>query len=278
MRRCFTLCTFILFLLSACAVENNKQENLVASAFGNKLYSSELENLFTSELSASDSSSLIKKYIDNWLMQEILYNEAQKKIKTEDKIEQLVESYKKSLYINELEKVQLASQLDTLISVAELDTFYSQHKQDFLIDEEIVRILFVKVPEEFDNEKFGTLWKTENLPALKVFVNAIEGIHLLNIDRWYYLSEIKNLTPSALINKINFDKTESYSLTQDGSRFLLRVLDYTKANEVAPKSFAMEKIKLRLLHDRSTNLLNKWKKELFQNNIQSKSITIPINE
>jgi len=97
MRRCFTLCTFILF------------------------------------------------YIDNWLMQEILYNEAQKKIKTEDKIEQLVESYKKSLYINELEKVQLASQLDTLISVAELDTFYSQHKQDFLIDEEIVRIQRLKI-------------------------------------------------------------------------------------------------------------------------------------
>ena len=198
-----------------------------------------------------DSSTILKKHVDKWLLQEILFHEAKAKVETEDRIEQLVENYKKSLYINELEKLELVTQLDTLISRAELDTFYSQHKEDFLLDEEIVRLLFAKVPETLDNDNLQTLWKTENLPALKVFVKEAGGLQFLDLKSWYYLSEMRNLIPAELIAKVNFDKTEAYSLRADGQVFLLKILDYTDANEIAPKSFALEKIKLRLLRDRS---------------------------
>jgi len=266
--------SFCLILASACTLEKQTNEDIVASAFGNRLYHSDLDELRTASLSQADSSSIIKKYVDNWLMQEILYNEAKNKVGVEKNIDRLVERYKKSLYIHELEKLQLAELLDTTISSAALDTFYSQHKKDFLLDEGITKLLFVKVPESMDNEKLKILWKTENIPALKVFVQAVDGIQLLELDQWHYISEINNLSPTALLDKVNFSKRESYSLTQDGSKFLIKILDYVKPNEIAPKSFAIDKIKLRMLHDRSTNLLNKWKKDLYQNNIQSKNIII----
>jgi len=263
-----------LMIFSACNLDKQKPEDLVASAFGNKLYKNQLESVGSKHLSAADSISAVQRQIDNWLMQEILYNESKRNLKPKDKIERLVESYKKSLYIHELEKIQLTESLDTMITLAELDTFYNQHKKDFLLDEGIAKLLFVKLPDSLDNENLETLWKTENLPALKTFVKANNGIQLLDLDKWYYLSEIVNLSPSELVDKIDFDKTESYSLTKDGAKFLIRILDYADKKEIAPKSFAYNKIKLRLLHDRSTNLLNKWKKDLYQNNIQSKNIII----
>ncbi len=268
----FTTCAMV--FCSACNIESQKPEDLLASAYGNKLYKSDLGELITSEMTVHDSSSILKKHVDKWLLQEILFHEAKAQVGTEDRIEQLVENYKKSLYIHELEKTQLAAQLDTLITRAELDTFYNQRKEDFLLDEEIVRLLFVKVPEAYDNENLKTLWKTENLPALSVFIKEVGGLQFLNLENWYYLSEMRNLIPAELLAKVNFSKTEAYSLSQDGYRFLIKILDHTDNNEIAPKSFALEKIKLRLLHDRSSGLLKKWKKDLYQNNIQSKNITI----
>jgi len=265
---------FLITVTLSCDIDQAGDDEVLATAFGNKLFKQDILPFRSTKLNPVDSQSMISRQIDSWLMEEMLYKESKSKVNSKKSIDKLVANYRKSLFIHELEKLQLAANLDTTITAAELDTFYAHHKADFQLDEAIVKLLFAKVPEGYNNEELKTLWQTENLPALQVYVQARNGLELLEPEKWHYLSEISNIAPLELIDQIDFTKKETYSITDKGQHFLIKVLDYVKPTELAPKSFALPYIKERLLRDRSKNLLNSWKKELFQNNIKSKDISI----
>lgn len=274
LRRTFS---FIIVISCLCFSCNQLQVNdsaVVASAYGNKLHMNQVAGLSKSNLSKSDSTSIIARKVDSWMMEEILYNEAKNNISNSAELDALVESYRKSVYIHKYEEMQLAENMNSLVTESEIDTFYKKHNEEYLLDESITKVLFVKVPEEMHNDKLKSLWKTENLLALKSFVRAVAGVAFLDLDKWHDHSELKQLMPDELMNKINFSKKESYSLTKNGHHFMIRILDHVKANQEAPKSFALPKIRQRLMHDRSEQFLKKWKKELYQNKIQGKDIQI----
>ena len=248
----------------------------LASAFGNKLYESELKAVLSSATNGLDSAHITDKYVDNWVMSEILYNEAKNKVKQESNIDALVEKYKKSLYIHELEKIKL-QELDTLNINSELAAALSDSTVEHVLEEPCLRFLFVKVKEAAYNDTLKAIWKTEDLPALDIYVSQVGGLALLELDKWYHASEFNNITPAALQKKINYSKTESYSLTQDGEQILLKILEYRKAGSPEPADLTIPQVKQRILHDKSVQFLKEWKKTLYQNNIQSKNIHINNN-
>jgi len=258
----------------SCEPQSGQKGEVLATAYKSKLYQSEVKGLITEAISSQDSQKLINKYIDQWLMDEILYNSAQKNVKATSDIENLVDNYRKALYILEYEKKIFEERAKDSITQAALDTFYVRNKEEYELQEDIVQVLLVKVPEKYDSENLKTLWKTENVPALKSLLKSSDGFGYLDLEKWYPKSELKQLMPSSLYDKINFSKQESYSTNDKGFRFLIKILAGVKADEEPPKSFIMPKIRQRILNEKSSEYLNNFKKELYQNNIQSKDIII----
>ncbi len=258
----------------SCEPQSVERGEVLATAYKSKLYQPEVEALINESMSSQDSQKLINKYIDKWLMDEILYDKAKQNVKATTELESLVENYRKALYILEYEKNIFAERGKDSISQADLDTFYVRNKEEYKLQEDLVQVLLVKVPEKYDDENLKTLWKTENLPALKNFLKSTDGFGYLDIEKWYPTSELKQLMPTALYDKINFSKQESYSENDRGFRFLIKILDRMKAGEEPPKSYIMPKIRQRILNEKSSEYLNNFKKELYQNNIQSKDIII----
>jgi len=257
-------------LIMSCQPQKTGKDEL-ATAFGNKLYLTDVSGALFSATNSLDSMQIIDKYVDNWLISEILYNEAKKELSTRPDIEKLVEDYRKSLYIHELEKKKLADMDTAMHTGAVTDTVQA------LLAEPCIKFLLVKVDEERYNDNLKAIWKTEDLPALESYVKNVGGLALLDLDKWYYVAEFNNITPVELRNKINYAKTEAYSLNQNGKQLLIKVLDYKKVGEQEPQELAIPRIKQSLMHDRSVNFLKEWKKTLYQNNIQSKNIHITTN-
>lgn len=263
-------------MIFACQPQITGKDEL-ARAFGQKLYKSDITGALATATNSLDSLQIMDKYVDNWLMSEILYNEAKQKIGKEPGVEKLVEDYKKSLYIHELEKKKLHD-MDTAMISAELASAIAQSESQYLLEEPYLRFLFVKVNESVYNDTLKSIWKTEDLPALDSYVKQMGGLAMLNIQNWYSNSEFNNITPTRLRDKINFSKTESYSLNQDGTQLLLKILEYKKAGESEPSALSIPKIRQRIMHDKSVIFLKEWKKTLYQNNIQSKNIHINNNQ
>jgi len=271
-KRLFAFLPIGLFMIIACN-DNRVQGDVLASAFGNKLYVDDLSEMLIDVNTKSDSNRIISKHIDNWLMDEILVEESKQRKVKQAELKELADQYFRAISIHALEE-QVLSEMDTSVSKQELDTIASSYQKELTLQEDIVKFLYIKVPESFNNDTLKILWKTEDISGLKSFVLFCEGFSLLDLDHWYFRSELKSVIPSELYNKINFSKSDSYSLIQDGHKFYIKILEKIDSKDEVPLSFAREKLKHRILKDRSRKYINDWKINLYQSKIKSKEISI----
>lgn len=267
-----------IILISFCsckeqAIQNDP--NLLAEAYGDKLYLNDLELLFNNAQNKADSQFIISRYIDNWVMDKILFEEAKKEVKRNKRINDQIEDYKKSLYIHEYENIWLDQALNTSINQSEIDTFYAHNQEEYILKEDISQILYISVPLELDNDSLKNIWKTEDIPALESLKQSDERITgLFDVSKWYGHSYMKNIIPEKLFNKINFKKKESYSLNDERSKYYVKILDNLKSKNPAPVSFVQADIENTILKDRAASILKQKKQSVYQNNILDKKITI----
>jgi len=262
------------FFLGSCEVSKSDNPDAIASAYGQELLISELSDQLDQAETATDSQFIISRHVDGWLMDRIMYKKATQQIKSNKAISDKIEAYKRSLYIYELENQILSEELNTEITDAEIDTFYSKYSNDFILKEKISRLLYVKIPASMDNDVFSTYWQTEDLPAIKKYLSNVNTLVLLDDTKWYPHSTIQSVIPKKLINKINFSKEESYSLDVAPNKYYVKILETIKANKSAPVSYVEEDIKNRILHERSEKILRDKRQAFFQQSIKNKNISI----
>jgi len=275
----YIMLLLVILCFYSCDIDQGTQDsNILATAYGEKLYLSELNDHLRNAQSHSDSQFIITRYVDTWLMDKILYKKATQQVESKKEISQKVESYKKSLYIYALENHIVDQELNTNISIDEIDTFYALHTKDFVLEEAISRMLYVKLPVEIDNDTFSSYWKTEDLPAMKTYLSKESVLPLLDDKAWYSRNHMESILPEKLLNKINFNKEETYSLDVGTTKYYVKILETIQANQNAPVSFVEKDIKERILHERTEKLIIQKRSDLFQDGINNKNITINITD
>ena len=270
---------FLCFAMVSCQKKQtrNADDKLLAEAYGNKLYLSDISNKLAIKNKSGDVKSLTDKLVDNWIFEQILLEESQNSVANNIELDVLVDDYKRSLYINAFDNMYLEQNLDTTISQTELDTFISIHKDEFALPETILRYIFVKVPDSLNNDTLSSYWKTEDLPGLKYFTSNNNGLSLVNLSKWHYLSELKNILPESIYKKISLKKPNQYSGNDKGSKYYVKIVEIIKDTDEVPDSFLHDRVKHRILQQRKNILLKKKKSELYNQRITSKQIKVHSN-
>lgn len=275
MNKClFLISVSILGMSCNGLLDKSKDPNLVAEAYGKKLYIQEIVSGIGNFNNPIDSQIAATRFIDEWLIDLILFEEAQKKLKDKKRIQKLIQDYERSLYISELENRIVKNLLDTVVAQEAIDTFYLKHSEDFKLSEPIVRLLLIRLDSVRDASTLKNLWTTEDLPALKIFVEKSQGLAFLDPQEWQYISDLRSISPESLFAKISLNRPGEYALEKNDQHFYLKVLEIIDQNDLPPMEFVKERIKLRILQDRIKALLKSHKSELFNEKIQSKEIKI----
>ncbi len=275
MNKClFLISVSILGMSCNGLLDKSKDPNLVAEAYGKKLYIQEIVSGIGNFNNPIDSQIAATRFIDEWLIDLILFEEAQKKLKDKKRIQKLIQDYERSLYISELENRIVKNLLDTVVAQEAIDTFYLKHSEDFKLSEPIVRLLLIRLDSVRDSSTLKNLWTTEDLPALKIYVEKSQGLAFLDPQEWQYISDLRSISPESLFAKISLNRPGEYALEQNDQHFYLKVLEIIDQNDLPPMEFVKERIKLRILQDRIKALLKSHKSELFNEKIQSKEIKI----
>ncbi|MGA0256561.1 MAG: hypothetical protein ACO3MG_01870 [Saprospiraceae bacterium] len=275
MNKClFLISVSILGMSCNGLLDKSKDPNLVAEAYGKKLYIQEIVSGIGNFNNPIDSQIAATRFIDEWLIDLILFEEAQKKLKDKKRIQKLIQDYERSLYISELENRIVKNLLDTVVAQEAIDTFYLKHSEDFKLSEPIVRLLLIRLDSVRDTSTLKNLWTTEDLPALKIYVEKSQGLAFLDPQEWQYISDLRSISPESLFAKISLNRPGEYALEQNDQHFYLKVLEIIDQNDLPPMEFVKERIKLRILQDRIKALLKSHKSELFNEKIQSKEIKI----
>ena len=272
----------LLLLFSSCNFmglkkEKNATVQPIATLFDVELYKKDIQNLLPTNLSSEDSLVLIKSLIHNWAVKQLMLKNSSDNNTSQvnNDINKLVENYKQSLLINNYKEQLIKQQLDTLISEEEVTDYYELNKQNFKLNEELVKMKFLKFKKnQIDEKEIVKLFKSEETEDLE----GLEKYHLnfisfqLNDSVWVSLDNIMLKIPFSkekLLKKTKFiQKQDSLSL------YLVAVKDVLKRNDLAPKSYIESTIKQLILHQRKIELIREIEQIIVKDAIQNKSFKI----
>ncbi|MFN4082672.1 MAG: hypothetical protein ACK4K9_03475 [Bacteroidia bacterium] len=266
----------ILFLLVALSCNKTEKQPLV-SVYGKNLYLEDLTDNFNESLSESDSVLLLKRLVDDWTLNQLKLNLA-KEYKSE-KIENLVNDYQNSLLIHEFINDYVSNNLDTNITISELQTYFNDNRQNFLLTKNILKLVFVKVEE--DNKQIvkikNQVAKTNenNITQLAALCENNVVNYFLDYSIWLDFDDVIKEIPIKTYDVEHFLQNNRFVEIKDGNYwYFVKILDYKIKNTESEFEFEKDNIKKVLLNSRKIKLEKQLESELLneaKNNNQIKS-------
>ena len=253
----------------------------VARANNTYLYRDELEGIVAPGTSSADSTSLVEGYVNSWIRKQLLIQEASKKINIDEAaVERKMLDYRYSIIAYEYQTYYIKNNLDTAISNAEIETYYKENIDNFILKQNIVRATFIKVPNNAPRTQkikeliFSKRDKDEK--ELKSYCLSFSAAYHISDSTWMVFDElIKNSPLAEIPNKIQFLRTNPYYETSDDSYlYFLKVVEYRISDNVSPLEFVKDDIKTIILNKRKVELAKQLEDEVFNHAADRKDFEI----
>ena len=257
---------FFVILFYSC---NNK--NIIASVDNIEL-SEEDAFVIMSHLGMNPNDTIeLKKFIDEWCTKEALKSEIKNEYQDTWKLIKLREGFfSGDLAKYYLEEIELKNKLDTIITKKEIESYYNTHKEEFVLQDYIVKALYLKIPKYIDFkskniDEIYLLKKDQDLTKLNSYAKLYAENYYFNDSIWIYFEE---LTKDVPVKKFNIDnivlnRTKTY-FSDDNHTYFLNIIDYKLKNDVPPLDFLSDKIKTRIISIRLQEIKEKHQDKLIK--------------
>ncbi len=271
---------FIGFLFFSCeyiqSAKTTKKQEVIAAIGKDKLYRSDLAGLITKDLSEEDSVIFAKSYINSWAKERLMLKKAQENLSEVqgDEIDELVEKYRQSLYVNSFKERLIQQELDTVIRKFNYIKYYNASKENFKLNEELLKIKYVCFGDDF-------LDKKEVIEKFESDVDEdLEALENLTINfKDYVLRDSEWISYSDFIEKIPIlkkfpkrdllKKSKIIQMEDSLGVYLVQIKDVLKRNDIAPLSYVRGNIKQLILHKRKLELIREIEKTLINEAIRN---------
>lgn len=272
---------YIAFIgLVSCSSEEDKGE-VLAKVYEEELFEKDLRNYMKGfQYNKSDSASIAEDYINGWVRDQILVHAAKEKEEIDqERIEQKVADFKNEMYILELEQLLVDEQLDTAVSDAEIKAYYEENKQDFQLNDYLVKVLYIKIPFDApDVEQIASkyrLYKETDIEEIEVYAKIYASNYYYDEDNWIYFDDLLKEIPLQDINKDRFIlKRSKTRFEENGFYYFLNIIDYKLKNTISPLNFERKNIKERILNMRIKELRETIKNDIIENAYENNSVTV----
>jgi hypothetical protein len=270
-------------LFSCQKSENNSSENdskLIAKINSSKIYMSDLEQLKLSNLSKADSVAFVKNFINKWAKNEIFYQQALNYLSEDElNIDKELENYKKELISFKFQSKLINEKLDTNITLPEIEEYYNANSQFFLLKNNIVKVLYIKVPSNIPNiEKLKKLFYS-NSPSDAEQLNSLciqyANNYFMNDNTWLMYDDLKKEIPQLEeVPEYTLKTDKTFEFSDDKSFYFLRIIDIKTKDNLSPLNFEKTKIKNMLINQGKQKLINNIKKDFFEKAKTNKELEI----
>ena len=236
------------FTLVAIACKEPEVESRVVAKVGEqKLLEDDIQDLVSSETSSNDSAELVSKFVQSWIREQVIYNYASTNLPEEElDFDSEIENYRKSLLTFAFENHIVNQHLDTLVSISEIETYYNENQDNFLLKDYILRVKFcildsaVVITKDF--EQLFESSEASDLVEFEKFCVDNGAAYFIDEEKWLYLSDLLNEVPAQVYNIERFlKKSKSLSFSAEGKKYFLKVVDYKLKDSVSPLSLQKEK-------------------------------------
>ena len=241
----------------------------LAGVDGIYLYKDEVDLMYATYGSETDSAEFVNNYVEKWLVEVLFYDKAMANVPYTSEIEGMVESYRKSLILNIYQDGLINQHLQNSITETDIETFYHSNEPLFELEETMVKGLMLKVPEKAPRKHLVRTWcmrrNQEDMEELEKYSISHDAQYEYFMDEWQVLSDVAKLVPlteDQLAERLSRKSTIEFN---DGG-FIYFVCADTIIGKGGRKPIEMVsgEIKELLTNSRKANFIKERKKSIYK--------------
>lgn len=276
----------LLMLTTACTEGDTKStsqldDDVIAVVDGKALRINDVKRDMPTGITEADSITFMRMYVENWVLNQLKMKRAEEVLSTSDDIERLVEGYRQSLMMRQLDQYYIDKRLDTEITDKQIAAYYRANSAAFRLDHNVVKGVVVKVPKTFRNTTtLTTAIKNSAKAEDWAELDALAEKHSLNVAnmtaQWVSYSDFLSNLPTERTRSYNdlITKTTVQQMTSDDAIFHFIITDRALKGEIAPMESVESDIRRRLYADRRAEVVAEYEAELKRQSVEQGRVIV----
>ena len=213
----------------------------------------------------------LRSFVNEWCNAEVYKQELQKKHPKEWKlVQQRANSFEGDLAQYYLEEIRVRKSLDTVVSDDELQAYYGAHQDEFLLNDYIVKALYLKIPKELDFKEEDVhinylLKNDKDLAEINSYAKLYAQDYYFNDSTWIYFDDLAKDIPLEKhnVDNIVLNRTKTY-FSDNAHGYFLNAIDYKLKDEAPPLEFLKDRIRSIIVSQRLNDIRDKNEAKLLK--------------
>lgn len=268
--------------ISACE-EMAPHEKLFVAQVGNaNLTVSEVRLNVPIGLKGADSLAFVQEYVDNWVNEQILYEQGMRNLTNLPQLEERVRQYRRTLVAQSYEE-QMMVQQENWASDEECLRFYEANEKSLKLNQTIVQGLFIKVLNNSSKITQIKSWmkeleqgNTEHLDALEEYCMRRAVAYDNFYDVWTEWIQLRKMLPESANADAVLLQKKQISLRDDNFAYFMLLKDVRKKGDIQPYEYVVNEVRESLLWQKRAEFRKQLQKDLRAEGLQSGMIKINI--
>ncbi len=277
----YTLILVSLIVVSCQNFKNQIKQEAVARVNETYLYKDDIKTLVPQNTPKSDSVNIVNNYINTWATHQLFIDKAKLNLTEEElrEFDDLVESYKSTLYINAYKNAVINKSINMDVTNQDLEAYYDQNLKNFNLNEELVKLRYLHLPLDYGDivatQQQLNRFNEEDVEELRL--KKVECLsYSLNDSVWIKLDQLLSKIPVLRKqDKTKFLKKGKYIQLRDSTGvYMVKVKDVLKHNEIAPLEYIKPTIRQIILNRRKLELIKKIEKDITRDAVENKQFEV----
>ncbi len=275
-----TLGLMILLALFSCIFTGDPEKVPLAKVGDEILYLEEVESLIPDDLGKEDSLLLAEDYIKKWITAELLIKKAGENLTAAQRdVSRELEEYKNSLITYRYKKELMAEKMDTLVRTEEINDFYNANENNFILANDIIRAVYVKIPLEDSNHSQAIeICKRitgDDLSEIQEFCLRHAETYNLYVNNWVDARIVLQNLPEMPDDPAGYFASGAAIEKNDEKYYhLVYVLAYKLKGSIAPLEYVSENIRDLIINNRKTDFLKKVEEDIYTEGVRNQKFKL----
>lgn len=273
------LCILLFFACGKSGFEQSSGKILV-KVKDKVLTREEVEGLIPKNLSSADSlmraENIVKKWTIDVLMDEAAYQNVGSD-KTE--IDKLVNEYKRSLMRHRYQEHIIRDRVSADINEYDQLKYYEGNKQQFILSQNLIKGLFLKVPVGAPGLENVRKWyvsgSVESLEKIEKYSIQNAIIYDYFYDHWVNFEDVMAKIPHRISSPTQFLRINDHLEVSDSTHvYFLNISDKLLVGNQAPFDYVQVQIQTMLVNKRKIDYLREFGEKLYRDAVRNGTVEI----
>ncbi len=231
-------------------------------------------------LTGIDSATFVRMYTDTWVLNQLKISRADEVLTSQKDIDRLVEDYRQSLIIRQLDQYYVDKEIDAEITPRQIAAHYRLHSSQFKLDHDKVRGVVVRVSNNFRNTSaLSDVLRSvsdDGLAELSAFVEK-HSLQMSDLSAdWVSFSDFLSYLPTVRTRSYDnlLQKGKVQSMKADDVVFYFTIVDIVRKGSTAPLESVEDDIRRMLYAERRFEIVKNYEQELKYEAVQSGRVSV----